>query len=443
MNAWVGIITVMSVLLAAIGLLRWYQAAHKPHPEVVRKMLHVIMGGVTITFPWVFSQVWPVWLLAIVSALTLSAIKYLPALKQSVGSVVCSVNRQTYGELCFPLAVAILFTVAHSQPLLYCVPMAILAIADASSALVGMFYGSVKYTTADGNKTVEGSLTFFIIASLATALPLTVVGLDPAHTVLLSLLLGCLVTMFEAIAWHGLDNLFIPLSACGLLQTGLTMPVDTLAQQLAVACFLLAAAIAWRRRTALNDSAVLGAGLFCYLSWAIGGLPWLVAPLTILAAHRFILPAKYRRRDSRPHTIHEVIWVTCLGSLWLWLSKAMGADDALLLPYTLTYAAHLAVIGAAHASLPQAKALKSHAVLQSSISSWLALFVPYSLMTGLTPSTITFSVCALFAMLICAAAFCAVHRGAEDTFHTTERWAQQTGLVAACSAAVFAVLQFS
>lgn len=443
MNAWAAIIAVLSVLMASIALLRWYQAAHKPHPEVLRKLLHVIMGGITISFPWVFSAVWPVWVLALTSAITLSAIKYQPRLKKSIGSVICSVNRQTYGEICFPLAVAILFTVAHTQPLLYCIPMAILAIADASSALIGMFLGSIKYSTADGTKTVEGSLAFFVIASLSTALPLGAVGLDLTHTVLLSLLLGCLVTMFEAIAWQGLDNLFIPLSAYALLKTGLTMPVPILAQQLAVACLLLALAIAWRRRTSLNDSAVMGAGLFCYLSWAIGGFAWTLAPLTVLAAHRIILPAKYRRRDTRPHTIYEVLWVTCLGFVWLWLSKITGMGQGLLLPYTLTYAAHLCVIGAAHVTMPQARALKSHAVLQSCLASWLALFIPYAFIVGQSPDTITHSICALISMLICATAFCSVHRGTENNFHSTTRWAQQTGLVAACSLAVFAVLQFS
>src|SRR5262249_50875146 len=162
-------------------------------------------------------------------------------------------------------------------------------------ALVGMFYGKHKYATSEGNKTAEGSLTFFALSSLSTLAPLLVMNVSIERAVLISLLLGCLVALFEAIAWQGLDNLFIPLSAYAMLLTGLTMPIANLGQQLAVACVLLISAIVWRRRTTLDDSAAAGAGLFCYLSWAIGGWAWCLAPLTVLCVHRLILPAKYRR----------------------------------------------------------------------------------------------------------------------------------------------------
>lgn len=441
MNAWIAIVSVLAVLLASISLLRWYQISQKPHPEIVRKLLHVTMGSVTITFPWVFHETWPVWLLALVSACTLGAIKYQPRLKESVGSVVCAVERRTYGEICFPLAVAILFSVAHTQPLLYCVPMAILSIADASSALVGMFYGKHKYSTSEGNKTAEGSLTFFAIASLATLVPLLAMGVGIERAALISLLLGCLVTLFEAIAWQGLDNLFIPLSAYAMLLTGLTTSIGMLAEQLGVACLLLLVAILLRGRTKLNDSAALGAALFSYLSWAIGGWMWSIAPLTVLAAHRLILPAKYRRQDARPHTIHEVIWVASVGFFWLWLSKTTA--QSFLLPYTLTYAAQLALIGCAHATMPQAQSLKTNAAVQSCFVAWSALFLPFALTTGFSPEAAALSFCSLLAMLICAAAFLALHRGEANQFHSVTRWAQQTGVVAACSAAVFVILQLT
>lgn len=441
MNAWIAIASVLAVLLASISLLRWYQISHKPHPEIVRKLLHVIMGSVTIAFPWVFHETWPVWLLAGLCAATLGAIKYQPNLKKSVGGVVCAVERKTYGEICFPLSVAILFTAAHTEPLLYCVPMAILSIADASSALVGMFYGKHKYSTSEGNKTAEGSLTFFALASLSTVVPLLVMGVAAERALLIALLLACLVTLFEAIAWQGLDNLFIPLSAYALLLTGLTTAISDLAQQLAVACVLLVVAILIRGRTTLNDSAAIGAGLFCYLSWAIGGWTWCIAPLTVLGVHRLILPAKYRRRDSRPHTIHEVIWVASLGFFWLWLSKTTG--HSFLLPYTLTYAAQLALIGCAHATMPQAHGLKMRAAIQSCIVAWGALFLPFALTSGIEPASVALSISSLVAMLICAAAFLAIHRGEADNFHSITRWAQQTGVVAACSAAVFVIIQLT
>lgn len=439
MNPWVAISSIMALLLTAIGLLRWYQTARHPHPEVVRKLLHVFMGAVTVTFPWVFQQTWPVWVLAVLAIASLTALKYVPQLRRNAGAVVCAVDRPSYGDICFPLGAAILFSVAHSEPLLYCVPMVILTIADASSALIGIRFGKRKYSTADGNKTAEGSAAFFLIAAITTLLPLLMLGTETLHALVLSLLLACLVTMFEAIAWQGLDNLFIPLSAYAMLRAGLPMTVEQLVPQLVVACAFALLTLIFRHRTTLNDSAALGAGLFCYLSWAIGGWQWLVAPLAVTITHRLILPAKYRRSAARPQTIHEVVWVASLGFFWLWLSSVTG--EPLLLPYTLTYAAHLALIGCAHTSMPQATGLKSHAVIKSSLVAWVALFLPYALLEHFSAAAMSLCLLGLGVILLCSALFCVTYVGSESTFQSLRRWSQQTGMVAAASFTLFALLR--
>ena len=47
----------LGAMLAALSL---YRRLGKPHPELLRKLLHVGMGLTTLLFPWLFADAWPV-----------------------------------------------------------------------------------------------------------------------------------------------------------------------------------------------------------------------------------------------------------------------------------------------------------------------------------------------------------------------------------------------
>ena len=71
MNPWPGIVIVLAALAGAFVALRLLQAFAKPHPEVLRKLMHVFMGLIAASFPWLFDDAWPVLLLAGSSIATL------------------------------------------------------------------------------------------------------------------------------------------------------------------------------------------------------------------------------------------------------------------------------------------------------------------------------------------------------------------------------------
>jgi len=65
------------VLLALFAGLRVYQTRYSPHPEFVRKLLHIMMGSITLTFPWLFNETWPVVTLAASTIIGLWVLKNL------------------------------------------------------------------------------------------------------------------------------------------------------------------------------------------------------------------------------------------------------------------------------------------------------------------------------------------------------------------------------
>jgi phytol kinase len=443
MNPWLGMSLVVGTLAGLMGGLRVAQKRWAPHPEGVRKVLHVGMGLVTLTFPWLFTEAWPVVCLAAITSLGLLAVRRLKPLHDSVGSVICGVERSTLGEIYFPLAVALLFVLALREPpaqraLLYCIPILILALADALAALIGIRFGRLHYQTVEGHKSTEGSFAFFSVAFLSTWWPLQYGNVvDGERVWLIALLLGFLAMLFEAIAWRGLDNLVLPLASFLLLKSYLHLEIRELLARVAITSALVAFALFYRWRTTLAGSAILGAVLVGYLSWALGGWPWLLPPLLVFVTYKLWPTALSDAR--RAHTVHAVLCVSSGGLVWLFLSR-FGDWPALLFPYTLAYAAHMAIIGVVR--LKRAYPLWRGRVLVP-VCTLVAggLLVGPLLWTELIPGrTLDLALAALLGISGATASFYLTQPGMNDCPTDSPRWLRQALLAGLGSLAGLAPL---
>lgn len=432
-NPWLGMGLVLTILGGSMAGLHAYRRLRSPHPELVRKLLHVGMGLVTLTFPWLFGTAWPVLFLAGGSILGLIALKTSAPLRHRLGDVIHGVARASVGEIYFPLAVALLFLLSAGDALLFCIPMLILTLADAVAALIGVRYGLVHYTTAEGEKSVEGSTAFFTVAFLSTHIPLLLfTNTGRAEALLVALTVGFLVMLLEAIAWQGLDNLFIPLGAFILLKTSLTMDVAALAAPLGVMVLLVIFALFCRRHTTLNDSALLGAALVGYGSWAVGGWHWLLPPLILFISYPLLSP-RTDQNSRRTRDIYAVISVASAGLVWLFLAETLGRPE-FYYPYTLAFAAHLAIIGIARLKYEYPQISGTVLLGTCSIKGWLLLFVPFLLIEGLTEMALVYALAAPFGVALAALAFWMTQPGLDNYPTDTARWLRQAGAAAAGSA---------
>ncbi len=254
-NPWLGISIVLAVFLLLMMGLRACRHWRHASPELVRKLLHVGMGLVTLSFPWLFANSWPVLLLAAAFAVGLAAIRVSRSSQHYLGGIIGGVDRRSLGEICFPLSVALVFLLSGGDALLFCIPMLILTLADAAAALIGSHYGLHRFGLTERKKSLEGSLAFFTVALLGTYITLLLFPrTSPAKTLLIALTLALSTTLLEAIAWNGLDNLFIPLGGFILLQAFLELDVTAL---VAVHCATLVLAGLftrfYRRASRLNQ----------------------------------------------------------------------------------------------------------------------------------------------------------------------------------------------
>lgn len=223
MNAFVFIvIVILSLLLVlrAVRLINGKSAKQGVRAELCRKLVHIIMGSLCLSFPWIFQSALPVCILAV------SIFALLFWLKQRrsplVQDVLFTVQRKSCGELLFPIAVAITFALYkwQGEPALYLVPIAVLTYSDAAAALIGEHFGKVRLRLSRGSKTLEGSLAFFLVSFLAAT---AILSFTPAG-IFTALIVSTISTFTEAICSGGLDNLLVPLSVFAVLEAASIFP---------------------------------------------------------------------------------------------------------------------------------------------------------------------------------------------------------------------------
>ncbi len=241
LNPWLGMGMVLGVFGTLMAGLQAYRRSSPTDPEVLRKLLHLGMGLLTLSFPWVFASAWPVLLLAALFAIGLAALRIFQPMQRLLGGVIDGVHRDSLGEIYFPLAVGLVFFLSAGDPAEFCTPMLILTLADTGAALIGARYGRRRFPSGRGWKSLEGSIAFLAISFLASLVSLRLLtDTGRAETVLIASVLALLLTLVEAAAGQGLDNLFIPLGGSLLLRLYRPLDAASLAVRLGVAILLVA-----------------------------------------------------------------------------------------------------------------------------------------------------------------------------------------------------------
>lgn len=379
---WMAVATIAAGLLGVLGLLRVAKARVALDPELARKAMHIALGASAVTYPWLFSTAMPAFVLAALTLGVLITLRLSRGAHAVLGGVVDGVARRSEGELYFPLAVALVFWLAHGDRLLFLVPVLALTVADAAAALVGARYGRTAFTCGDGErKSAEGSSAFFLGAYFSAHVPLVLFSpLGPRESLLIALIFALVVMLVEAVAWRGLDNLFIPLGGLYLLRGYLGMPTRALLGTLAVTAAMLGLVIVLRRRRTLTDGAGLLAVLLGYIAWTIGGLQW-VAPLLVLFVTYTVLWPRPDQSGTRAHAVAAVLSVEGASLLWLATRRVLGERTALI-GFCATLAAHLAFIGLSWFRAVQPEVRGRMAIPSASLVAWATLMLPFTLVGG-------------------------------------------------------------
>lgn len=202
------VLTVL-VILALLTVSELWWRLRRPHDEFSRKFIHITVGS--------FVAFWPHFLSWNQIILLSAAFIVCVAVSQYFGifKAIHAVERPTWGEVCFALAVGILAFVTR-DPAIYMAAILHMSLADGLAALVGTAYGKTNsYRVFGHTKSIAGTLTFvgvslFILIGYATVAPAA-----PSPVVLAGLAVGA--AALENFAVRGLDNLVVPLLVAAVL----------------------------------------------------------------------------------------------------------------------------------------------------------------------------------------------------------------------------------
>lgn len=427
MSPWLGITLVLGALLLLLVICQLSLKLLKLDPELSRKMVHIGMGSITACFPFVFTEIWPVLLLAIFAVVSLLLVRMVPALKHNIGGSLHEVKRFSLGEIYFPVAVLAVWSISIEEPLIYSISILVLALADAMAALVGESYGKRKYTTKEGHKSWEGSFAFFSIAFLCIHVPLLLLSdIGRAESLLIALVIAGIVMILEAVSWEGLDNLFIPILVCVLLKIYMNEDAMYMLWRFAILISAFVFVFLIRKRLTLDDSSLMGVAVVMFITFATQGWLWLCAPVTVLLSYTFLSP-RNEENSKRVHDIHALISVVAPGLFWLLIAWRMERNDLFLL-YNLSYMAELVCIAIARMAYDLKEKSSVYIIIRSALSGFLLIMVPAIFIQEPQFDLSFYSVLTLALAFVASLAFWFLQPEVRDCPRNMSRWLRQSAI---------------
>jgi len=273
----------------------------------------------------------------------LFAIKHTK-LKESIGTVLYGVERESLGEIFFVISVFIIFYLSKGDKILYSIPILILTFADSAAALIGKNYGKNNLAKLNEDaKSIEGSFMFFIVAFMITLVPLllfTNVGRE--ETLIISTIVGFNIALIEMISHTGNDNILIPLTTYALLVTHINLEIEALRINLIILALIFVIVTIANRVKAWSKIALVEALVIGYLTVTLYGVYALIPPVILfLTCMRFPKVRENEKNnlyDARIIETNVVIGIVICG-----IAAITGLKSELFMIYALVYSMHLAI----------------------------------------------------------------------------------------------------
>lgn len=337
----------VAILLGLMTLIRRGATQYGLSAEVQRKLVHIATGLYALSWPWLFPDRWPAYLLVGITLIVLIVLRVSRSAKAGVGATLHSVDRRSYGDILLAIAVGLCLFLARDDLILYVLPIAVLTLSDAAAALVGGAYGKRVFQVEDGVKSVEGCVAFFVVTLVIALISLlTMTTLPATHIITIALIVAGFGALVEAASWRGFDNLFLPVGILIVLAD--TMHSDLLRLSGLVVIFaltLLAFRVLFTRLgVGLHVSRVNVTMIFLLL--AATSYQYAVTPILALAIH--IWSRQANPSEDRFPDLDMVAGLTLASLGWLVIGEAVGWNAILFYGMTaMAFAGGLASLALA------------------------------------------------------------------------------------------------
>jgi len=183
----------------------------KTKPEVSRKFLHIMVGNMIFAMPF-FSSPWIMvgFITLPITVALFFLTEYSPIkIKNSVTE-----SGHALGLFFYAAIWTILLVIFNSYIWIVALAIVPLVYGDGFAALIGAKFGKIKYRVFGGEKSLEGSLSMFVVTTVMSVfvwMVFTTIGYSmPQFNLIAILLISAVATVCEALSYGGIDNLTVP-----------------------------------------------------------------------------------------------------------------------------------------------------------------------------------------------------------------------------------------
>ncbi len=340
---WGSMLFVVAILFSVLLIIKLVDRRKNLNGEIKRKVFHIIMGLTMLTFPYIFTSNLSVIILGVI-ALCIMYILKNTRLKQLIGTALYDVNRDSLGEIFFIISVALIFYMSKGDKILYSIPILILTFADSVAALIGKNYAKKNIAQLnEDKKSIEGSFMFFIVAFMATLVPILLFSqVGREETLIISTIIGLNVAMVEMISHTGNDNLLIPLTTYAFLVTHISLSVEQLRINLAILLGIFILVTIANKVKAWSKLALVEALVVGYLTITLYGIYAIIPPLmlflTVMNFPKMQESEKNNLYDARIIETNIIIGIAICG-----IVAVTGLKKEFFMIYATCYSMHLTV----------------------------------------------------------------------------------------------------
>ena len=178
--------------------------------ELTRKLVHAGTGLISLLFPIMLSNHWLVLFLCSSFAVIL-----IISIRFNLLKSINAIERESVGSIAYPVSVYgcfLAFNYFNNQYIYFYLPILILAICDPIAALTGKKWPIGKYKLGKDNKTMMGSVMFFISALIITFIISLLLGTEASifAIIMQGIFISLISAISEALSRKGYDNISIP-----------------------------------------------------------------------------------------------------------------------------------------------------------------------------------------------------------------------------------------
>ena len=205
------IIALIAVYVYVIAIFIISEKVLKSRPEFSRKFLHIMVGNMIFAMPF-FSNPW---VMIIGVTLPASIGTFLLTEYSPIKIENCMTESGHALGLFFYSAIwTVLLIVFGNQLWIVALDIVPLVYGDGFAALIGIKFGKVKFSIFGSTKSLEGSLSMFVVTTVMSVfvwMVFTSIGYNmPEFNIVNIILISAVATLCEAFSYGGIDNLTVP-----------------------------------------------------------------------------------------------------------------------------------------------------------------------------------------------------------------------------------------